>query len=184
MTQVFEQKTRARDKLRLHYAIINVPSTTKWRVPPKDVYLPISKLHSILAIANLLAHNNLSLLCAMAQLNTFEGTIYFALGGTINEVANGIEPNPYNISSLLRKKCLQVYQIWHHYGRHQRKESSDLMRLTARRLRIQNWRINPTVTESIQIEIKLLVQLYFKGCPLPLAPLFRQCTNCKLTSLT
>ena len=28
-------------------------------VPPKGVYLPISKLHSILAVANLLAHNNL-----------------------------------------------------------------------------------------------------------------------------
>ena len=31
----------------------------------KDVYLPLSKLHSILAIANLLAHNNIAkLLCA------------------------------------------------------------------------------------------------------------------------
>ena len=28
-------------------------------VPPKGVYLPISKLHSILAILNLLAHNSL-----------------------------------------------------------------------------------------------------------------------------
>ena len=29
-------------------------------VPPKDVYLPISKPHSVLAVANLLAHNNIS----------------------------------------------------------------------------------------------------------------------------
>ena len=29
--------------------------------PPKGVYLPISKLHSILAVANLLAHNNITI---------------------------------------------------------------------------------------------------------------------------
>ena len=29
-------------------------------LPPKGVYLPISKLHSILALVNLLAHNNIS----------------------------------------------------------------------------------------------------------------------------
>ena len=29
-------------------------------VLPKGVYLPISKLHSILAVANLFAHNNVS----------------------------------------------------------------------------------------------------------------------------
>ena len=28
-------------------------------IPPKGVYLPIPKLHSILAVANLLAHYNL-----------------------------------------------------------------------------------------------------------------------------
>ena len=34
--------------------------------PPKGFYLPISKLHTILAVANLLAHNNITikLLCA------------------------------------------------------------------------------------------------------------------------
>ena len=30
---------------------------SKINVTPKGVYLPISKLHSILAVANLLAHN-------------------------------------------------------------------------------------------------------------------------------
>ena len=29
-------------------------------LPPKGVHWPISKLHSILAVANLLAHNNIS----------------------------------------------------------------------------------------------------------------------------
>ena len=42
----------------------------------------------------------------------------------------------------------------------------------------------PVVTESIRIDAKLHVQLYFKGCPLPLPPWFREGRNCKLTSLT
>ena len=33
---------------------------SKINVTPKGVYLPISKKHSILAVANLLAHNNIS----------------------------------------------------------------------------------------------------------------------------
>ena len=32
-------------------------------LPPKGIYLPISKLHSILAVVNLLAHNNISQIC-------------------------------------------------------------------------------------------------------------------------
>ena len=42
----------------------------------------------------------------------------------------------------------------------------------------------PVVTESIRIDAKLHVQLYFKGCSLPLPPWFREGRNCKLTSLT
>ena len=38
-------------------------------VPPKSVYLPISKLHSILALANLLAHNNKSQICYCGQIS-------------------------------------------------------------------------------------------------------------------
>ena len=61
---------------------------------PKAVYLPISKLHSILAVANLLAHNNKSQICYCGQVSlqsaavncsfcdTFGGTIYFAGDGT------------------------------------------------------------------------------------------------------
>ena len=36
---------------------------------PKGVYLPISKLHSILAVANLLAHNNKSQICYCGQIS-------------------------------------------------------------------------------------------------------------------
>ena len=35
---------------------------------PKGVYLPISKLHSILAVANLLAYNNVSQICYCGQI--------------------------------------------------------------------------------------------------------------------
>ena len=40
----------------------------KWY--PKGVYLPISKLHSILAFANLLAHNYLWWFCYYGQKNS------------------------------------------------------------------------------------------------------------------
>ena len=61
---------------------------------PKGVYLPISKLHSILAVANLLAHNNISQICYSSQISLqsaavnctfsdiFGGNIYFAGDGT------------------------------------------------------------------------------------------------------
>ena len=57
---------------------------------PKGVYLPISKLDSILAVANLLAHNNKSQICYCGQISlqsaavncsfsdTFGGNINFA----------------------------------------------------------------------------------------------------------
>ena len=35
----------------------------------KDIYLPISKLHSILSVANLLAHNNISQICYCGQIS-------------------------------------------------------------------------------------------------------------------
>ena len=38
--------------------------TSKINVTPKGAYFPISKLHSILAVANLLAHNNISQFCS------------------------------------------------------------------------------------------------------------------------
>ena len=44
-------------KLKLSLCTIN----SKIYGTPKGVYLPISKLHSILAVVNLLAHNNLTI---------------------------------------------------------------------------------------------------------------------------
>ena len=37
---------------------------------PKGVYLPISKLHSILVVANELAHNNISQICNCGQISS------------------------------------------------------------------------------------------------------------------
>ena len=62
--------------------------------PPKGVYLPISKLHSILVEANLLAHNNkikfvtaVKFLYRVLQFLTlsdiFEVSIYFSADGTV-----------------------------------------------------------------------------------------------------
>ena len=42
---------------------------SKINVTPKGVHLAISKLNSILAIANLLAHNNLSQICYCGQIS-------------------------------------------------------------------------------------------------------------------
>ena len=43
--------------------------TSKINVTPKGDYLPISKLHSILAVAILLAHNNKSRICYCGQIS-------------------------------------------------------------------------------------------------------------------
>ena len=37
--------------------------------PPKSVYISIWKLHSILAVANLLAHNNICKICYCDQIS-------------------------------------------------------------------------------------------------------------------
>ena len=70
-------------------------------VPPEVlIYLPISKIQSILAVANLLTHNDTSQICNCGQISlqsapyavnciflkfdTFRGNIYFAGDGTSN----------------------------------------------------------------------------------------------------
>ena len=42
---------------------------SKINVTPKGIYMPISKLHSILAIVNLLAHNSISRICYCGQIS-------------------------------------------------------------------------------------------------------------------
>ena len=75
--------------------LIYVPSPQN-KCYPKGVCLPISKLHSILAVANLLAHNNKSQICYCGQISLqsaavkssfsdpFGGNIYFAGDSTYN----------------------------------------------------------------------------------------------------
>ena len=50
-------------------SFISVTITSKVNDTSKGVYFPISKLHSILAIANLLAHNNKSQICYCGQIS-------------------------------------------------------------------------------------------------------------------
>ena len=51
------------------YIYIHTPSSEKLMLTPKakGVYLPISKLHSILALSNSLAHDNISEICYCCQ---------------------------------------------------------------------------------------------------------------------
>ena len=50
-------------------AILHLPIDSKINGTPKGVCLPISKLHSILAVTNLLAHNNISQICYCGQIS-------------------------------------------------------------------------------------------------------------------
>ena len=52
-------------------------------VTPKGVYLPISKLHSILAVANLLAHNNKSQVCYCGQISLQSAAVFLTPLGVI-----------------------------------------------------------------------------------------------------
>ena len=87
--------------------------------PPKGVYLPISKLHSILAVANLLAHNNTSQICYCGQISlqsaavncSFSdnvwGNIYFAVfayqlyDGTVGTYIKMSLSQQYNLQILV-----------------------------------------------------------------------------------
>ena len=53
---LFKLKLNLKSFFLFHF--FKVIFTSKLNGTPKGVYLPISKLHSILAVANLLAHNN------------------------------------------------------------------------------------------------------------------------------
>ena len=46
---------------------------------PKGVYLPISKLHSILAVAILLAHNNISQICYCGQISLQSAAVNYTI---------------------------------------------------------------------------------------------------------
>ena len=56
-------------KIPEHNKTDHVPSPAKYVLPPKVFTLSILKLHSILAVANLLAHNNKSQICYCGQIS-------------------------------------------------------------------------------------------------------------------
>ena len=51
--------------------------------PPKGVYLPILKLHSILAVANLLAHNNISQVCYCGQISLQSAAVNYSFSDNL-----------------------------------------------------------------------------------------------------
>ena len=51
-------------------------SPAKINVTPKVVYWPISKLHLILAVANLLAHNNITQICYCGQISLQSAAVF------------------------------------------------------------------------------------------------------------
>ena len=59
---------------------------SKINVTPKCVYLPISKLHSILAVANLLAHNNISQICYCGQISLQSAEVNCSFSDTFGGV--------------------------------------------------------------------------------------------------
>ena len=67
--KLFENYTGKATYATSQYIVVLFTIASKINVTPKGVYLPISKLHSILAVANLLAHNNKSQICYCGQIS-------------------------------------------------------------------------------------------------------------------
>ena len=61
--------------------VIKFTIASKINVTPKGAYLPISKLLSILAVANLLAHNNKSQICYCGQISLQSAAVFLTLLG-------------------------------------------------------------------------------------------------------
>ena len=62
-----------------YFILAYVWPASKINVTPKGVYLPISKLHSILAVVNLLAHNNKSEICYCGQISSKSGAVFLTI---------------------------------------------------------------------------------------------------------
>ena len=58
-------------------------TASKINVSPKGVYLPISKLDSILPVANLLAHNNISQICYCDQISLQSAEVNCSFSGNM-----------------------------------------------------------------------------------------------------
>ena len=91
MYQKFKKTLEGAGLIKKKFSSCTIASKTN--VTPKGVYLPISKLHSISPVVNLLAHNNKSQICYCGQISvqsaavncsfsdTFGGITYFAGDG-------------------------------------------------------------------------------------------------------
>ena len=62
-----------------------VRSKAKLMVPPKRVYFPISMLHCILPVANLLAHYNISQICYWGQISLQSAAVPFILLALVHQ---------------------------------------------------------------------------------------------------
>ena len=82
---------------------------------PKGAYLPISKLHSILAVANLLAHNSISQICYCGQISLQNAAVTWSFSGKFRVVTfilqamvpesnkntrHSFKPSEYNLSPI------------------------------------------------------------------------------------
>ena len=63
---------------------------SKINVTPKGVYLPISKLHSILAVANLLAHNNKIRICYCGQISLQSAAVNCSFSDNLTPLGGNI----------------------------------------------------------------------------------------------
>ena len=117
---------------------MHVPSPAKYMLPPKvfTCSFRFSKLHSILTVANLLAHNNISqisycdqILLQSAAVNcsisdTFGGNIYFASDGTYeSEVDNSFiilsvkhNCNFLECHNMIKYDVFEVFLHWYEYS--------------------------------------------------------------------
>ena len=74
-------------------------------LPPKGVHLPISKLHWIFAVANLLAHNNISKICYCCQISLQSAAVncYFLLSNTFGSIFYFAGDENYNRALSMEK---------------------------------------------------------------------------------
>ena len=87
---------------------------SKINVTPKGVHLTISKLHSILVVANLLAHNNKSKICYCGQISLQSAAVNCSFSGNMT---------PLGVTLILLAMVHDYLEVeidnWcHAHGRH------------------------------------------------------------------
>ena len=76
---------------------------SKINVTPKGSYLPISKPHSILAVANLLAHNNKSQICYWGQISLQSAAVNYSFSDNLA---------PFGVTFILLAMVQLGYFSW------------------------------------------------------------------------